>query len=118
MTGWNVALAAALVCGAAAAYASSPHHVYTMPWPDRKQQLTYRSCGCADSCWVAELRERRTKRLQARLRCDCEQLLFARGPGMKETVVAPSCDTFNLSDDKTGAIAADIKARLDTDSGR
>ncbi|TWI43720.1 hypothetical protein IP92_04773 [Pseudoduganella flava] len=112
---WKAVLAATLLLAASAARAGSPHDVYTLPWPDKKLQLTYHTCGCADSCWVAELRERRTKRLMAKLRCDCERLLFSRSPAFQETVVAPSCDAFNDGSDKNGRIVAEMKRLVDAE---
>lgn len=114
----RAALLVALALAAAAARAGSPHPTYTVPWHDKKEQLTYRSCGCADSCWVAELRERRTKRVKATLRCDCEQLLLSWAPSHRDTAVGESCDAINHSDHKMDAIAARLKTLLEEDPSR
>lgn len=64
---------------------------YTLPWNTPDEVLEYRSCGCGDSCWVAELRNARTKALKGRLRCDCERLHATVGPKGKERAQAASC---------------------------
>ena len=48
--------------------------VYELPWLNSQETLEYHSCGCADSCWVAEVRSRKTRQLKAKLRCDCKLL--------------------------------------------
>lgn len=75
-----------------AAHAAGPHQSYRLDWSRAGEVLTYQSCGCADSCWVAELRKGR--KLKARLRCDCEKLYFARELG-REQEIAGSCDALN-----------------------
>lgn len=64
---------------------------YQVPWPTRGEVLEYRSCGCADSCWVAEVRAQRSGVVKAKLRCDCERLFYARGLGAKEQVLEQAC---------------------------
>lgn len=91
------------------AAASSDPGTASIAWPNQSEVLSYRSCGCADSCWVAELRERTSKRLKARLRCDCATL-FARYPANSgERELPGSCAAINDSDSKMGAIAHTIK---------
>ena len=75
-----------------AVQAAGQHHKYNLDWPRAGEVLTYRSCGCADSCWTAELRK--GKKLKARLRCDCEKLYFTKELG-PEQKIADSCDEFN-----------------------
>ncbi|QNJ99993.1 hypothetical protein [Dyella telluris] len=69
----------------------------SQPWPYPGEMLIYSGCGCADSCWVAELRSKRTQALKARLRCDCEVVHFLK-VGEKERVYAPSCKAFEGND--------------------
>ena len=65
--------------------------LYALAWPDAHEVLRYRSCGCGDACWVAELRVRKTQRIKARLRCDCERLhLTSPWPG-RERLYSDSC---------------------------
>ena len=74
------------------AIAAGQHSKFELDWNRKGEVLTYQSCGCADSCWVAELRK--GKKLKARLRCDCEKLYFAKELG-REQKVADNCDAFN-----------------------
>ena len=75
-----------------AVQAAGQHHKYNLDWPRAGEVLTYRSCGCADAGWTAELRK--GKKLKARLRCDCEKLYFTKELG-PEQKIADSCDEFN-----------------------
>ena len=50
-----------------------------MDWPYRGEKLFYTPCGCADSCWNAEVRSRKDGHLLAVLSSDCEQVLFQIG---------------------------------------
>lgn len=76
---------------APAAQAAGGTGSYTLPWNTPGEVLEYRSCGCGDSCWVAELRDARTKTLKGRLRCDCERLHATVGPKGKERAQAAIC---------------------------
>lgn len=67
---------------------------YKLDWDVPGEELTYRSCGCADSCWIAEVRNVKRMSVKATLRCDCEKLHFADGKGI-EKVVAQDCNEFN-----------------------
>ena len=73
------------------ANASSYPQPYTLNWPVKGEQLTYRSCGCADECWVAELRTGNRKRLKAKLRCDCSSLYVTYPADTAEQKRADSC---------------------------
>lgn len=93
--------------------------VYPLPWPHKGQVLRYQSCGCADSCWVAEVLDKRkisiknnsnlrmkskdSKAIVARLGCDCERLYYDERPAA--AVDSPSkdlgsCEPINSSDQK------------------
>jgi hypothetical protein len=87
------------------ANAAGQHSKFELDWRRNGEVLTYQSCGCADSCWVAELRKGR--KLKARLRCDCEKLYFAKELG-REQEVADSCDALN-TDRKMDLIPQRIK---------
>jgi hypothetical protein len=68
----------------AAHYAPSQIHVggaseYQMPWGFKGERLYYLSCGLADECWEAKVREPKTKRLVATLRCDGSKLFYSIG---------------------------------------
>lgn len=107
-----------LVCavlGAAFApgvHASGGTGSYELPWRTRGEVLEYRSCGCADSCWVAEVRNTRTKALRGRLRCDCERLFYMPGPHGPERVQAQSCGFAEGAADKPQAIAKTLERLL------
>ncbi len=100
----------------AAAFASGVHAAggtgsYELPWRTRGEVLEYRSCGCADSCWVAEVRDTRTKALKGRLRCDCERLFYMTGPRGPERVQAQSCE-LGEGADKPQAIGKTLERLL------
>ena len=81
---------------------------YQLDWPVSGEELIYHSCGCADSCWVAEVRlAKAEKPLIAKLRCDCEKLYFTDKTGV-ERVVAENCDELN-TDNKMDMIPERIK---------
>jgi hypothetical protein len=85
---------------------------YALAWSDSHEVLRYRSCGCGDACWVAELRVRKTQRIKARLRCDCERLhLTSPWPG-RERLYSDSCSVVNDSADKAAAIATELRQAL------
>ncbi|MYM66044.1 hypothetical protein GTP45_04220 [Pseudoduganella sp. FT55W] len=83
-------------------------HPYKLNWNVAGEELVYRSCGCADSCWVAEVRRIKQKQsIKATLRCDCEKLYFSEAKGV-EKMVAEDCDAFN-GDEKMEQIPKRIK---------
>ena len=77
-----------------------------LAWRHPGEVLVYRSCGCADACWVAEVRDRRSQRAKVRLRCDCEVLHFERLAVAAAPVALGSCAALNGSGDKAGAIGS------------
>jgi hypothetical protein len=106
--------AAVLFCTAlstATASASGGTGEYPLPWSVKIEKLMYRSCGCADLCWTAEVRNTQTKKNQSRLHCDCEKLTFSK-PGTPDHVVANSCSAINDSDDKPAAIRKTMESLL------
>ena len=74
---------------------------YPLPSPTAGEVLVYRSCGCGDACWVAEVRDARKRTVKARLRCDCEQLHASVAPGLKEALHAERCDAIYAEGDDT-----------------
>jgi len=58
-------------------------HPYKLNWDVPSEELIYRSCGCADACWVAEVRSVRKMTVKATLRCDCEKLYFSEGKSLE-----------------------------------
>ena len=102
-----VALLFALLANSA--FASSDPSTYSLPWAEKSEQLTYRSCGCADSCWIAELRERKSKRLKAVLRCDCSNLHGVYPANSSEKELQESCSEINDGSDKMDAVSIRMK---------
>lgn len=90
------------------ANASSDPQLLTLSWPVKGEQLTYRSCGCADACWVAELRTGSRKQLKARLRCDCSGLYVTHPVNTAEQKRAESCP-MNEGPDKMLKISKEMK---------
>lgn len=97
-----IALAGLLVI-AATAEASGGTGEYELDWSRRHEVLAYHSCGCADDCWVAEVRDRKTRQRKARLRCDCEKAFYSLGARGLEKPYAASCEALN-TDRKPAAI--------------
>lgn len=64
---------------ATAASGTELHPLYQLPWSNPKEVLTYRSCGCADACWTATVKVRKTGTLKARLKRSCDRLDYALG---------------------------------------
>jgi hypothetical protein len=105
-----IALAVALLVAAFASSAQAAGGTGSsrLPWQGPGEVLEYRSCGCADSCWIAQLRDARSRVSKASLRCDCEQLHARLGVKGAERVVAPSCPA-NDSVDKPQAIRKEME---------
>ena len=78
-----------------------------LAWPNPREALRYTTCGCADSCWTVDLRERRTHRLMLRLHCGCETLEVV-WPG-KPPDEAGSCTAMNDSPDKFERIMEKVR---------
>ena len=94
-----------------AAFGSGVHAAggtHALPWHTRGEVLEYRACGCADACWVAQVRSVRAKALKDRLRCDCERLFYRPGPREPERVVSQRCEP-NDSSDKSQAISQTLE---------
>lgn len=85
---------------------------YPLDWGRPGETLQYRSCGCADSCWVAEVKNRRTRETLATLRCDCERLFSQVGTRNAEVERATSCSAFEGAADKPGAIRQALEELL------
>lgn len=78
-------------------------------WSNAKEVLNYSSCGCADSCWTAELQQKQTHVLKARLRCDCETLFYYQPSAEPQRKVIGSCEAINANDDKSRAIRQQLE---------
>ena len=85
-----------LACAATApVFASFPNGDSRLPWKFKGERLIYRSCGCADACWVAEVKDAKKSKVKARLRCDCTKLFYSLGGATEESVLESSCDSVN-----------------------
>lgn len=91
------------------AYASGGR--YQLDWPNPNETLQYSSCGCADSCWTAEVRENKTNTVKFRLHCDCEKLTFST-MGSSEEIIADSCQKINGSNDKFEKIQNEMQRQV------
>jgi hypothetical protein len=83
---------------------------YPLPWPNAGEVLMYRSCGCADACWVAEVRQRRTHQPLARLRCDCSTLSYSSNGRAPDRPLNESCEAINQGPDKAESIRRKIES--------
>jgi hypothetical protein len=73
--------------------ASSGNPKAQLAWEPKTEILEYYSCGAADACWVAEVKNKQTKKRVVQLRCDSEQLFSSLGHS-PEVVVAENCQQF------------------------
>ena len=80
---------------AARSFYDTIHPLQQIEWPNKKQRLEYRTCGCADSCWTAQLWDisRKKRKLLASLRCDCESI-WAKVGNKKEYQHEKTCDVY------------------------
>lgn len=69
----------------------------------------YRSCGCGDACWVAEVRERKTKKVLSRLSCDCSSLNYSADGRAPAVPLHESCEAMNQSASKAEQIGTKIE---------
>ena len=98
-----------LLSTASTCFASSGTGEYELPWPHKNEILMYHSCGCADSCWVAEVRERKTKKVLNRLSCDCTSLSYSKNGSKRDAPIHESCEAMNESANKAGLIKSKIE---------
>ncbi len=113
----QASLIALFICSAIA-HASGGTGDYTLNWPVRGELLAYHSNGCADACWVAEVRKRSTRQVRARLRCDGDRLYFSRQGKGKEQLLPEGCASYNESNDKPGLISEKLMMLLRDQQGQ
>ena len=111
MTSPSRLLALFLFAGSTA-WAAGGTNEYELDWPVQGEVLMYRSCGCGDACWVAEVRERASQQVAARLRCDCSELSYS-ADGTTEKPLAESCAVINAGPDKGALIGEKLRALRD-----
>ncbi|KRB28760.1 MULTISPECIES: hypothetical protein [unclassified Acidovorax] len=85
---------------------------YPLDWGRAGETLQYRSCGCADRCWMAEVKHLRSRKTLASLRCDCERLFARVGNSGPEVEHSPSCSTIDDADNKPRAIREALEQML------
>lgn len=90
-------------------FASGGSGKYELPWPHKHEVLMYHSCGCGDACWVAEVRERKTKKVLNRLSCDCSSLSYSKNGRTHDLPIHESCEEIDQSTDKAGLIKNKIE---------
>jgi hypothetical protein len=85
--------------------------VYQLDWEKPTEYLEYHSCGCGDSCWVAELKIKKTKKLKIGLMCDCEKLFVYYKNKKQKSLLDNNCDKFNTNElnGKSKAITSKMK---------
>lgn len=76
------------------------------------ETATYISCGCADTCWIAEIKYNKTSQVKAKLRCNSEKVLSSL-KGEKEVVRYPNCKKFE-DENKIKNIVEELKALVRT----
>ncbi|MDD0843732.1 hypothetical protein [Pseudomonas sp. Gutcm_11s] len=96
---------------AAAAFAAGGSGEYELDWPVAGETLAYRSCGCGDACWVAQVRDTANGEAKATLSCDCEALFYALG-GAEKQPLSESCEAINQSEHKAGQISDRLQQLL------
>lgn len=109
-TRWPVAMLT--VVASASTWAAGGTGTYQLPWGKAGETLEYRSCGCGDRCWVAEVKDLKTRQTRARLRCDCERLFSQAGVRSAEIERSPTCKAFEPPADKQAAIRQELEQLL------
>jgi len=105
-----VLLSIILTCAVGVCRAAGGTGEYELPWSSRDEVLMYHACGCADACWVAEVRARDGNTVHARLSCDCEALSYAAGAKAAAQPLHESCAAINESDRKPALIKQKLEA--------
>lgn len=95
----SMALALGVLQGA---FASSGNPETKLAWPNKAEVLMYHSCGCADACWVAEVRDKKSRRVKQYLSCDCEVLHFGTTSKKAETS-SESCTAWSAPTAEMGS---------------
>ncbi|BBB62187.1 hypothetical protein UNDKW_3914 [Undibacterium sp. KW1] len=113
-----IPLAVFLLIASSQLLASGGTGEYTLNWPVRGELLAYHSSGCADACWVAEVRKKSTRQVRARLRCDGDRLYFSRQGKGKEQLLPEACASYNDSNDKPGLISEKLMMLLRDQQGQ
>lgn len=108
----KAATLAALAMAAQGGAAAGGTGTYPLDWGRAGETLQYRSCGCADRCWVAQVKHVRSRKTLATLRCDCERLFARVGATGPEVERSASCSAINDADHKPRAIRDALEQML------
>lgn len=73
--------------------AASGNPLMQLAWKPKTEVLEYHSCGAADACWVAQIKNKKTRKRIAVLRCDGEKLFSILGK-QPEIIAADDCRRF------------------------
>ena len=73
--------------------AASGNPLMQLAWKPKTEFLEYHSCGAADACWVAQIKNKKTKKRIALLRCDGEKF-FSILEKHSEIIAADDCRRF------------------------
>lgn len=111
----NTFLAALMLLVTPWIFAAGGTGEYELDWPIAGERLAYRSCGCGDSCWVAEVRDKVSEQPRAVLSCDCEQLFYAVQGG-EQRPLSESCAVINQAADKAALIGAKLQQLREQDN--
>jgi hypothetical protein len=87
------------------------HEIQELNWNNPTETLKYHTCGCADLCWVAEVRSRKTNQLKAKLACDCEKLYVRLDAKKSDRIYKNDCSAFE-TDEKFTLIPRTMKSLL------
>lgn len=79
------------------AFAVGVHPITPLPWHNKAEVLEYQTCGCADSCWIAKVFNKKTRRPIAKLTCNCEKVFVTKGHGTPQPY-ADDCAAFEGAD--------------------
>ncbi|MDR6153351.1 hypothetical protein QF021_001440 [Acidovorax delafieldii] len=110
--GTRVCAALVLALAGQGAGAAGGTGAYPLDWGRAGETLQYRSCGCADRCWVAEVKHQRSRKTLATLRCDCERLFARVGTSGPEVERSPTCSAIDDGDNKPRAIREALEQML------
>lgn len=90
-------LSVTIMASGGEAFGSSGNVITHLAWKPKTEVLEYHSCGAADACWQAQVKNKKTKKRIATLRCDGEKLFSSFGK-YPETITAPDCNHFENKD--------------------
>ncbi len=115
------------------AFAFGPHPTYKLDWGQPNESLEYHSMGCADACWVASLKDKKTHKSKIELTCtgvnspfDLTASYITSG---KKVILETGCDLYSsvqtnekddrdTGPDKFSRITAAMKSAVDLEKNK